>query len=370
LLAGREREYVAESLAHGWLSSTSPFVPRFERAWADQCDRRHGIAVSSGTAALHIAIDALGLAPGDEVILPSFTIISCALAIVRAGAVPVPVDCDAETFCIDPALAAGAVTRRTRAIMPVHMYGHPADMDPLLDLADAHGIAVVEDAAQGHGAEYESRRADRPGWRPCGAMGTVSTFSFYANKLVTTGEGGMVLTDSDAIADRCRALRDLAHGDERFRHVALGHAARMSGVQAAIGLAQVDRVSATLERKRAIAQRYDAQFASVQGLQLPASRRWARPSRWMYAIVLGDDVPLTAADFADALAARGVETRPFFLGIHEQPVLLDRGLFAEARLPVTERLRRRGLYLPSGPALADADVDRVVETVRAVLAAT
>src|SRR5437764_7886780 len=250
LLAGNELEYVRDCIATGWISSAGAYVPRFERDWADYCGAKHGVAVASGTAALQLAVDALRLGPGDEVILPSFTIISCALAVVRAGATPVVVDCDPATYTIDPEAVAAAITPRTRAIMPVHLYGHPADMDPLLELADRHGLAIIEDAAEAHGVEYLSRRGAGREWRRCGGFGTLAAFSFYANKLVTTGEGGMVLTDSDALAERCRSLRDLCFQPRRFEHAELGYNYRLTNLQAAIGVAQVERMAQTLAAKR------------------------------------------------------------------------------------------------------------------------
>jgi perosamine synthetase len=367
LLAGNELAYVRDCIATGWISSSGAYIERFEQIWSHYCGMKHAVAVSSGTAALQVAVDALRLGPGDEVILPSFTIISCALAVVRAGAIPVVVDSDPQTWCIDPEQAAAAITPRTRAIMPVHIYGHPADMDPLFDLAERHGLAIIEDAAQAHGCEYLSRRGGNPAWRRCGGLGTLAAFSFYANKLVTTGEGGMVLTDDAGLAERCRSLGNLCFQPRRFEHQELGYNYRLTNLQAAIGVAQVERLADTLAAKRHIGARYDAALAGVRGLELPARRDWARVNCWMYAIVLADDVAMDASNFARRLRDQGVDTRPFFIGLHEQPALRARGLFGGLRLPVTERLSRRGLYLPSGAALTDAQIDTVAGAVRAVL---
>ena len=233
LLDGRELEYVREAVETGWISSEGRFIAEFERRWAEYCGAAHGIAVSSGTAALQLAMRALDLEPGSEVILPSCTIISCAVAIIEAGCVPVMVDSDPETWCLDPDQVAAKITPRTRAIMPVHLFGHPCDMAPLWELAERHGLHIVEDAAEAHGAEYRGRR--------CGGLGTLGCFSFYANKIVTTGEGGMVVTDNPALADRLRSLRNLCfRGDRRFLHTELGVNARLTNLQAAVGLAQVN----------------------------------------------------------------------------------------------------------------------------------
>jgi len=318
-----------------------------------------GVAVSNGTAALEIAVKALGLEPGDEVILPSFTIISCALAIIEAGAVPVLVDCDPDTWCMDVSQIEAKVTARTRAIMPVHMYGHPVEMNAIESIAGRHELDVIEDAAEAHGAEYHGRRV--------GAFGRMSCFSFYANKIITTGEGGMVLCRSEQDAQRARTLRNLCFRPERrFWHTELGHNYRLTNIQAAIGCAQVSAIDEHLRRKRRMASLYSERLAGIESLQLPTERADCKNVFWMYGIVLNDDVPFDAAEFALRLSREGIETRPFFLGMHEQPVLRDRGLFAGEEYPVTERIARRGLYLPSGLALTEEQMEFVCDGVARV----
>jgi perosamine synthetase len=320
----------------------------------------HGVAVSNGTTALAAAVAVLDLGPGDEVILPTFTIISCATAVVDRGAVPVLVDADPRTFTMDVQQVAARITRRTRAIMPVHIYGHPVDMDPLSELARRHGLAIIEDAAEAHGAQYRGRR--------CGGLGDLSCFSFYANKIITTGEGGMVLTRHDRLAARLRAERNLAFSPQRrFLHEELGHNYRLTNVQAAIGCAQLDTVDDRVARKRHIGQRYGERLRHLTQLELPREEPWARNVYWVYGIVLRDDVPLDAAQLADRLRGQGIETRPFFLGMHEQPAFRRRGLFADDRHPVAERIARRGLYLPSGLTLTDTQMDRVCDALERVL---
>lgn len=368
-LGAREAEYVAECLQTGWISSAGSFLERFEAAWAKQCRRRFGIAVSNGSAALEAAMLALNLGPGDEVILPTFTIVSCAQAIVSAGAIPVVVDADPRTWCMDVSLIEEAMTARTRAIMPVHIYGHPVDMDPVLALAERHGLAVVEDAAEAHGAEYLAGwRTGTGQWQRCGAFGAMSCFSFYANKIVTTGEGGMVVTDDEALAGRLRSVRNLCfRSDRRFYHTELGHNFRLTNVQAAIGLAQVERFDALVARKRQVAAAYTEHLRDTPGLSLPAEEPWARNVYWMYGLVVDEHTGLDAPSLARRLVERGVETRPFFLGMHEQPALLRLGFFEGARCPVAERLARQGLYLPSGLALTDGQIDEVSSAVDAVM---
>lgn len=348
----------------GWISSAGPSLDRFEAQWASFCGRRFGVAVSSGTAALQTAVAALDIQPGDEVILPAFTIISCALAVIRNGARPVLVDCDPRTWCMDVSEVERKITSRTRAVMPVHIYGHPVRMEPLLRLCRRRGLAVIEDAAEAHGAEC--RLSGK--WRRCGSFGEISCFSFYANKLITTGEGGMLVTDRERLAERCRKLRNLCfEPGRRFRHESLGFNFRLTNLQAALGLSQLRRIKRILERKRRIAHEYVRRLKGVEGIELPAHEPWARPVCWMFAIVLRGEAGMDACELSRRLKARGVETRPFFLGMHEQPALLRRGLFQGERYPVAERLARRGLYLPSGLTLTQAQIAEVSSAVRASL---
>jgi perosamine synthetase len=359
LLGPAEAANVAEAVETGWISSAGRFIDEFERGWAAYCGVQHGVAVTNGTVALQLAVDCLGTEPGDEIIMPTFTIVSCALAAVYNGAVPVLVDSDPDTWCMDVSQVEAKITPRTRAIMPVHIYGHPVDMDPLRALADTHGLTIIEDAAEAHGATYKGRR--------CGSLGDISCFSFYANKIVTTGEGGMVLTDDDAIAERARSLRNLAfREDRRFYHTELGHNFRLTNVQAAIGVAQLARIDEFLAIKRRMASVYCEGLAGLP-LHLPVERAWAENVYWMYGVVLDESTGMDADAFAVALAERGVQTRPFFLGMHEQPVFHERGLFAHESYPVAERLARQGLYLPSGMALTTEQQHEVIDAVRAVL---
>lgn len=352
---------MTEAVESGWISSAGRYIEEFETGWASYCGRRHGIAVSNGTTALHAAVAALGLEPGDEVILPTFTIVSCVTALLAAGVVPVLVDSDPELWTMDVRQLEARVTEKTRAVMPVHMYGHPVDMDPLLELAERRGLAVLEDAAEAHGAEYRGRR--------CGSFGAMSTFSFYANKLITTGEGGMVVTDDDALAARLRSLRNLGFNSaRRFHHAELGFNFRLTNLQAALGVAQLERIDEIVARKREVAALYTAGLAGVPGVQLPAEAPWARSVFWMYGLVVDEATGLDAAALAEHLRERGVDTRPFFLGMHEQPALHELGLFRGESYPVAERLARQGLYIPSGLALTDEQVERVCAAVREALA--
>jgi perosamine synthetase len=369
LLGRQESEYLLECVRTGWISSAGRFIDEFEQKWAGYCGRKHGVAVSNGTAALQVAVDCLELEAGDEVILPTFTIISCALAVVNRGCVPVLVDSDPRTWCMDVTQLEQKITSRTRAIMPVHIYGHPVDMDPLLCLAQKHDLRIIEDAAEVHGAEYLSgRNTDNPTWRRCGSFGSMSCFSFYANKLITTGEGGMVITDDEALAEKARSVRNLAfQSRRRFHHEEMGFNYRLTNLQAALGLAQLERIDQIVAQKRWMGNEYTLRLKDVSGLQLPTEESWARNVYWMYGVVLRESTGMDALQFASRLRERGVETRPFFLGMHEQPVFHKRGLFLNERYPTAEKIARQGLYLPSGLALTPEQLSSVCEAVKEVL---
>lgn len=361
-LGALEERLVAECVRTGWISSSGDYIDRFEAGWAAICDRRFGVAVSNGTVALQLAVAAAELPVGSEIIMPTFTIVSCALAALHNGCLPVFVDSDPETWCIDVGLIEEKITDRTSAIMPVHIYGHPVEMGPLLALAERYNLKVVEDAAEAHGSMY---RDDPQGtWRPCGSFGAVSTFSFYANKAVTTGEGGMLLTDDEDLAERARLLRNLAFtAERRFLHREAGFNFRLTNLQAALGVAQLERFEEIVVKKRAVASRYLELFKDEDRLALPVEKEWAKSIYWMFGLVLRDTVPFEADELSRRLMRRGVETRPFFLGMHEQPLFHDRPASTD-RFPVAERLARRGLYLPSGLALQEEQIEYVAQAVR------
>jgi perosamine synthetase len=355
---------VSEAVRAGWISSVGPYVEQFEAAWAAKCGRKFGIAVTNGTTALELAVAALRLSPGDEVILPSFTIISCAQAITKAGGRPVLVDADPQTWCLDPKEVEKKITPRTRAIMPVHIYGHPADMRQLTRIADRHGLRMIEDAAEAHGAVISMDSGERV----CGSFGDISCFSFYANKIVTTGEGGMLLTDDAEIAAWLRSARNLHFGKgQRYTHAEIGSNFRMTSMQAALGLSQLDRFDELLRRKYWLGRAYGERLAGISGLTLPVERDWARNVYWMYGVLLDAKHPLDADGLAAKLRALGIDTRAFFVGMHEQPALRALGLFAGESYPVTEHLSRKGLYLPSSLTLTEQDVDQVADALRKVL---
>jgi perosamine synthetase len=352
---------VVAALRRGEISGTfGEAIPQFEQEFAAYVGARHGVAVSSGTAALQVAVAASPVRPGDEVLISAATNIATAVAVVHAGAVPVPVDSEPETWNLDLGHAESLISERTTAIIPVHLFGHPVDMDAVGELAARHGLTVIDDAAEAHGAEVRGRRV--------GSFGGMSCWSFYANKIVTTGEGGMVTTDDEALAGRLRSLRNLAYGRrERLVHEAVGFNFRMTGMQAALGVAQMQRIDAVVEGKRDLARRYREALDGVAGLQLPVERDWAKHVYWMYAVALSDDAALDRTAFGAGLRERGVDTRTFFCPMNLQPALREVPGFRDVACPVAERGWERGVYLPSSPQLTDGEVATVADAVRDVL---
>jgi len=358
---GNEEKYLLECLQTGWLSSDGPFIKRFEEAFASKVERAHGIAVCNGSVALDVAVLALGIGAGDEVILPTFTIISCAAAIVRAGAIPVLVDSDPLTWNMDVTKVEEKITPRTKAIMVVHIYGMPTDMDPILHLARKYNLKIIEDAAEMHGQNYNDR--------PCGSFGDISTFSFYANKHITTGEGGMIVTNDDYLAERCKSLRNLCFKPERrFVHDELGYNYRMTNMQAAVGLAQLEQLQKTVEKKRYIGEFYTQLLKDVDAIQIPlVQKNYAKNIYWVFGVVLKSDLPFDAIDAINMLARKNIGCRPFFWCMHEQPVFQKMGLYKNERYPVAENLARRGFYLPSGLALTDDQMSQSVSALMEIL---
>ncbi len=361
LLDGNEKKYLLECIDTGWISSEGPFVKQFEEKFADRVGRKHGIAVTNGTAAIDAAVEALGIGPDDEVILPAFTIISCVNQIVRSGATPVLVDSDPITWNMDVSKIENKITERTKAIMVVHIYGLPVDMDPILDIARRYGLKIIEDSAEMHGQTYYGK--------PCGSFGDISTFSFYPNKHVTTGEGGMMVTNDDDIAVECRSLRNLCfQPKKRFVHERLGWNFRMTNLQAALGLAQLERLDEFVSRKRMMGTYYTELLKGLADVQLPLSKtQYAENIYWVYGLVLNDALEFDAEEAIRRLTELGIGSRPFFCPMHLQPVLRRRQLFQDECYPVAERLYRRGLYVPSGIAITRAQIDKVADGVKFIL---
>lgn len=354
-------EAVTEALRAGWISGEGPYIEAFERDFADAIGVKHAIAVCNGTAAIDVTVEALGLEPGDEVVMPAFTIISCVQQVVRMGAVPVLVDSSPDDWNMCAHDVEAALTSRTRAVLAVHTYGLTADLDTIAAACDPLGIPIIEDAAEAHGLRYKGQA--------CGSVGFAGTFSFYSNKTLTTGEGGMVVSDDDVFARDVRLLRNLAFTPQRrFVHERLGWNLRMTSLQAALGSSQLRRLDAAVQRKREIGGIYRERLQQIPDISIAPERTdAAENSYWVVGLVLGDSHPAVDT-IREGLAKQGVGTRPFFCPMHLQPVLRETGIFGEASFPVAERLWERGLYLPSGLTITDDQIHTVCDRLEEVLA--
>jgi len=363
LILEKEAQYVNEAVKSGWISSAGRFIQDFEKQFTAYVGRREGISVNNGTNALILALRALNLPEGSEVILPSFTIISCALACIYNNLIPVFVDSEEETWNMDVSKIEERVTDRSKAIMPVHIYGHPVDMGEILAISRKYNLFVIEDFAEAIGSEYKSKK--------CGAFGEISCVSFYANKVITTGEGGMCLTDNEDLAEKLRRLRNLAFvADERFVHYELGFNFRLTNVQAAIGLAQLERVEEHVKKKVWIGKTYSELLKPLQEkalVQLPAEKEWAKNTYWMYGIMLNERMGVDAKAAMKKLAEMGIQTRPFFYPLHRQPAFEKFNWYRKETLPVSENLYKCGLYLPTGLTLDKESIERVAEALEAIL---
>jgi perosamine synthetase len=359
-LTGNEARYVHDAVSSGWISS-GEYVRKFEEGFARFVGTRYGVSTTSGTAALQLALASLGLGPGDEVIVPALTIVATVFAVCYTGATPVLVDSEPDTGNLDPGLIERRINRKTRAIVPVHLYGHPAEMDPILELGRRYHLRVVEDAAEAHGAEYRGRRA--------GSLGDINCFSFYANKIITTGEGGMITTDDEVLAGRVRHLKDLCHAPERrFLHTDVGYTLRMTNMQAAVGVAQLERAETFLDKKKWMAETYAQELRGIEGLELPVERPHVRNVFWMYALRVTPEFGGTRDELMRGLKVRGIDTRSFFIPMHQQPVFHRMGLFSSECYPIAEQMSESGLYLPSGLTLTRTQIERVAGAIREVQA--
>jgi perosamine synthetase len=358
-LDGNEEKYLMQAVRTSWISSVGSFVKEFETKFAEKVGAQHGVTCSSGTTALHLALRALGVGRGDEVIVPAFTMIACPNAVVYTGARPVLVDAEPGTYNLDLSQLESKITSRTRAIMPVHIYGHPVDMDKLLRIARKYDLYVLSDTAESHGAEYKGR--------PLGGLGDVAAYSFYGNKIITTGEGGMVTTNNWEIAKLARTLRDQAFSKERhFWHKFLGYNYRMTNMQAAIGLAQTERFELLVNYWRHNAELYGKLLAKVPGLVLPSEKSWAKNVFWMYGILVQPEFGMSRDELRGKLAECGIETRTFFIPIHLQPIYFK--AYGRQSFPVAEMLGERGMYLPSGSTLTPDGVRFVAQCIKEIQA--
>jgi perosamine synthetase len=365
LIGQDEFNKVAAGLKSNWISSQGRYISEFEETFARFCGLKYGISTTNGTTALHLALAAVGVGPGDEVLLPSFTMVATAFAVAYCGARPVFIDSEPENFNIDLERVSTYLQTqekrgkvKVKVILPVHMYGHPVDMDPLLALADKYALTVIEDAAEAHGAEYKGKR--------CGSFGAFGCFSFYANKIITTGEGGMVVTDDPALADKARRLKDLAHAPgKRFLHTELGFNYRMTNLQAALGVAQLKKINTHIKKKRWIAREYINGLKKIPGLILPKEQPWAKSVYWMFGVLVEPGFGLDRDRLMQELSIRGIETRSFFIPMHRQPVF-ERGKKNSRHYgpyPVAEAISEQGFYLPSGLTISQDQIRYICQQI-------
>lgn len=358
-LAKHAKAYLNLCIDSGWISSEGPFVARLEKRFAQYLGVRYAVAVTSGTASLHLAVCGLEIGRGDEVIVPALTIISPVAAILYTGAQPVLVDSTANGWNMDISQIEKKITRRTKAIIAVHLYGQPVDINPLLDIAKKHRLFLIEDVAESLGGEYQNRKL--------GSFGDVSCFSFYANKLLTTGEGGMAVTNKKTVYKKLQLFRDMARiPKKRFVHSRVGFTYRMSNLQAALGVAQLEEIEQVLEKKRSVAAFYNNALAALPGLRLPEEKPGMKNSDCMYAVLVEDGFGISRNMLRKKLSEKGVETRDFFVPMHRQPALLKLGLFHGEHYPATDSLSRRGLYLPSGPDITTEQLQYVCNTIKEI----
>jgi len=361
LLLGNEKKYLNECIDTGWVSSDGPFVERFEKDFAKKIGRKYAISVTSGTTALEASCMALGFGKGDEIIMPTFTIISCATAIIKSGAKPVLVDCSNTDWNMLPKEIEKKITLKTKAILVVHIYGLPCDMDEILRIAKKFNLKIIEDSAEMLGQTYKGQN--------CGTFGEVSTFSFYANKHITTGEGGMILTDDYDIAEKCRSLRNLCFQPEkRFIHEEMGFNFRMTNIQAALGLAQLEQLDYFIKKKKEMGRVYNELLSNLANLiQIPiASNSCASNIYWVYGIVLKSK-DYSATKVIAKLKKEGIGTRPFFYPMHNQPVFKKKGLFIGESYRNSEIISKQGLYLPSGMKLSNDQIYKVAKKLKNIL---
>ncbi len=358
-LGDEELRNVSEAIQTNWVSSKGKFINEFEAKFSEYCGVKYGVAVNNGTAALHLALATLGVRGGDEVIIPNFTMMATALAVYYTGAKPVFVDCQRDTGNINPSKIEEKITPKTKVILPVHIYGHPCDMDEINYIAKKYNLFVVEDAAEAHGAEYRGIK--------CGSLGDIGCFSFYANKLITTGEGGMLVTNNEEVYKKAKSMKDLSFGNvNRFLHEDIGFNYRMTNVQAAMGLAQMKKIDSFLRKKIENAKIYNSILKNVRGVILPPEKDYVKNSHWMYAIRIGEDFGMSKYQLKKRLFEEGIDSRDFFIGMNEQSVFREKGLQSEEVFPVSKKWSQAGIYLPSGLNLKEQDIKYICYTLERI----
>ena len=356
VLGGKEIKYVQECLKTNWISSMGKYISMFESRFAQYCGCKYAISTTSGTSALHLALASAGIGKGDEVIIPAFTMIATAFAVIYTGEKPVLVDACKDTWCMDVEQLKKKITKKTKAILPVHIYGHPCEMNPMLKLAKKHNIFVIEDAAESHGAEYRGKKV--------GSLGDIACFSFYGNKIITTGEGGMIVTNNKKVVEKARSLKDLAFSrKKRFLHCELGFNYRMTNIQAAIGLAQLEQINKFVQARRRNAKIYNRYLRKIDGIVCPVEKEWVKNVYWMYGVLVDREFGMSRDNLMKLLRKNGIDTRTFFIPMHKQPVFKKMRLFLKEIYPVAEELSQKGMYLPSSSKLKTRELGYIANTI-------
>ncbi len=351
----KEIDYVTNAVKSGWVSSLGHYINEFEKKFAEFIGTKYALTTSNGTTALHLALASLGIKSEDEVIIPDLTFVATANAVTYTGAKPVMLDVEADTWCIDPESIKRAIRKKTKAIIPVHLYGHSADMDEINKIAKEYGLYVIEDAAEAHGAEYKGEKV--------GSLSDCGVFSFYGNKIITTGEGGMITTDSKELCEKAKYLRDHAMSKEkRYWHTEIGYNYRITNLQAALGVAQLERIDELIAKKRKIFKWYKNLLSDLEGIKLNPEMEWAKNVFWMICIVLEGDYGITRDELMRKLKEKGVDTRPFFYPISQMP------MYSSGRVNTTAyEVSKRGMNLPSGVNLKRKEVQYICETLKTIL---
>jgi perosamine synthetase len=362
LLSGNEKEYIRDAIDTAWISSAGKYIAPFEEQFAAYLGVKHAVAVINGTAALHLALVAIGVGEGDEIIIPNFTMIATAFAVAYTGAKPVFIDCEAETWNIDPTKIEEKINSRTKAIMPVHIWGHPCEMDAINEIAEKHELLVIEDAAESHGAEYKGQK--------CGSLSDIGCFSFFANKVITTGEGGMVVTNNDKLAEKCRYLKNMCFplgGNRNYEHEDVGFNYRMSNLHAAIGLAQVEKLDDYVEMRRQVSQWYHKHL-DIPGVIFQPELPDCKNVYWMNALVIDPNIlGLSREDLLAKLKKNGVDSRTFFVGMNRQPSLIKLGCQCDGTYPISDQIAKNGFYLPSGSGLEEGDIMYICDVFKSII---
>tara|TARA_Y100000310_G_scaffold345402_1_gene464540 strand:+ start:48735 stop:49874 length:1140 start_codon:yes stop_codon:yes gene_type:complete len=362
-LHGNELKYVSEAVSTGWISSAGSYITKFEEEFSKFCGTQYAVSCSNGTKAIHLALEALRIGKGDEVIIPTFTMAATANAVIYTGAKPVLVDSELSTWNIDINQIASKITDKTKAIMVVHTYGHPVDMDKVRSIADRHNLFVIEDAAEAHGAEYKGKKA--------GNLSDIACFSFYANKILTTGEGGMVTTNNLELAERCKSLRNhfFGTGENRFKHLELGFNYRLTNMQAAVGVAQIEQSEELINSRRHNAYLYNYLLKNIPGITLPPESSQVKNVYWMYGILIQPEFGISMPQLREKLQQKGIGTRTFFIGMHKQPAYQKndpRFPDCSGDYPVANELEKKGLYLPSTSHLSLEQIHHIFDTIQEI----